>query len=97
MKTDIIKEIKIDGSGRLCIFPEKEKFTQIYRLAVEVHWDNEKLFLYSPKPREWSYLDWYNHITSLVRIDYGIDLLLTANTTWINIPSTLKEEIIAMS
>ena len=48
MKTDFIKEIKIDESGRLCIFPEKEKFTLIYRSAAEVHWDNDHLFLYSP-------------------------------------------------
>jgi hypothetical protein len=37
MKTDFIKEIKIDESGRLCIFPEKEKFALIYRSAAEVH------------------------------------------------------------
>jgi hypothetical protein len=38
MKTDYIKEIRIDSSGRLCIYPEKEKFTWVWRTATEVHW-----------------------------------------------------------
>lgn len=93
MKTDQIKEIEIDDSGRLCIFPEKEKFTMIYRTATEVHWDNEKLFLYSPKPRDWSYFDWYKHIINVVN-DCGCTLLLTKETVWTNISSSLKEQIV---
>ncbi|WP_158798176.1 hypothetical protein [Pedobacter sp. L105] len=27
-------------------------------------WDNAKHFLYSPKPSEWSYYDWYRYILS---------------------------------
>jgi len=95
MKTDFIKRIEIDESGRLLIFPEKEIFTLIWRSATEVHWDQKHSFLYSPQPREWSYLDWYKHITSVVNNEYDIDLLLTPNTEWNNVPSSLKEQIIA--
>ena len=61
----------------------------IYREAAEVHWDNNKLFLYSPKPREWSYFDWYKHILKVA----NCNLLLTKNTVWTNIPLALKDQI----
>jgi hypothetical protein len=93
MKTDNIKEIRIDDLGRLCIFPKKEKFTMIYRSAAEVHWDNNDFFLYSPKPREWSYYDWYKQIINIVN-EYGCNLLLTNDTLYINIPDLLKQQII---
>jgi hypothetical protein len=93
MRIDIIKEIGIDDLGRLFITPEKERFTLIYRSAAEVHWDDSKSFLYSPKPREWTYLDWFNHIISVVKTDYGVDLYLTKNTLWIDIPELIKEQI----
>ena len=94
MKIDFSKEIKIDQTGRLCIFPEKDRFAMIYRLAKEVHWDNNGLFLFSPLPREWSYLDWYKHMLNVVN-ECNCNLLLTPNTAWTNISVELKEEILA--
>lgn len=93
MKNDFIKEIKIDQSGRLCIFPEKERFTQIFTLAKEVNWDNNQYFLYSPSPREWSYFEWYKHIASVTR-ECNVTLVLTSDIIWTNIPSALKDEIL---
>ena len=93
MKTDNIKEIKIDISGRLCIYPEQEEFTHIWRSATEVHWDIKNSFLYSPKPREWSYFDWYKHIISVAK-ECGWELFLTEDTIWINIPHSLKQQIL---
>ncbi|WP_316787692.1 hypothetical protein [Pedobacter frigoris] len=55
MKSDSITEIGIDSKERLYIIPENEQFTMIWRSASEVHWDENRLRLYSPKPREWSY------------------------------------------
>jgi hypothetical protein len=92
MKADNITEIKIDDLDRLCIFPEKEEFTLIWRSATEVHWDIENSFLYSPKPMEWSYFDWYRHIVSVAK-ECGCELLLTEDTIWINIPNSLKQQI----
>ncbi len=97
MKSDEIKEILIDESGRLRIYPSKEKFSMIWRSATEVHWDVEGSFLYSPKPREWSYFDWYKRILGSIKSEYGYILLLTKNTTWDNIPIYLKEEIVNYS
>ncbi len=93
MRNDDIVEIGIDKLERLCIRPKSERFTMIYRSAAEVHWDNAGLFLYSPKPREWTYLDWYMHITSLIKTDCDCQLKLTDETIWTNIDEFLKQEI----
>ena len=93
MKKDNILEIGIDDKERLLIKPEKERFTIIYRTATEVHWDNNGFFLYSPKPRDWTYFDWYKHITNVTEIECNCKLILTDKTRWINIPNELKEQI----
>ncbi len=90
---DIILKVEIDNSGLLHLTPEKSKFTLIYRTATEVHWDNDKKTLYSPKPRDWSYLDWFLHIIGVIKTEYQTELKLTDNTEWINIPTELKNKI----
>ena len=62
MKRDVIKKVEIDALDRLNISPEEQKFTQICRIATQVHWDPQNQTLYSPKPTDWTYVDWYNHI-----------------------------------
>ena len=93
MEQDKITKIEIDDSGRLHLKPEKFKFTLIYRTSTEVHWDNKKLTLYSPKPRDRSYLDWYRHITGVAETECSVKLELTDRTAWINIPIELRNEI----
>jgi hypothetical protein len=93
MRTDIITEIGIDELERLYIKPKEEKFTLIYRTATEVHWNNEKCFLYSPKPKDWNYLDWYKHIKKVVETECNCKLTLTEDTMWKNINAELRTEI----
>jgi len=97
MIADNIIQISIDNSGRLCIFPATQKFVLIYRSATEVHWDNQQCCLYSPKPREWNYHDWFTHITKVIRDECSCELLITAETVWLNIPEKLKQQIIRQS
>lgn len=94
MTSDTILKIGIDGEGRLFIKPDKERFDLIYRTATEVHWDNSGLFLYSPKPREWTYLEWFIHITNVTETECNCKLVLTERTIWINIADDLKRQII---
>ena len=65
----------------------------IYRSASEVNWDKDGMFLYSPKPREWTYFEWYKHIISLIQTDCECQLVLTPETKWINIDNELKWQI----
>jgi len=55
MDIDSIAEIAIDDDGRLCVRPATVVLPYIWREAMQVHWDDRKGLLYSPKPREWSY------------------------------------------
>jgi hypothetical protein len=94
MEIDNILEIGIDNVGRLYIKPETENFSMIYRLATEVHWDNNGSFLYSPKPREWSYFDWFKHMILVVNTECGVTLKVKADTIWTSIHEPLKTEIL---
>ena len=93
MKTDNIIEIGINNNEGLYIKPELSKFPYMYREALEVHWDEKENYLYSPKPRKWSYLDWYNHMHDAAKIQ-SYKLLITQKTNWVNIPENLKQEIL---
>ena len=92
--TDKILEIGIDDKERLFIKPGRERFTLIYRTATEVHWDNNGLFLYSPKPREWTYFDWFRQITGVTETECSCKLILTDETKWTNISDELQRKII---
>lgn len=94
MTIDSISEIGIDNEERLYIKPSTSQFLYIYRLAVEVNWDSSKKILYSPKPRDWTYIKWYNHIIATA-IEYGCQLQLTKKTEWVNIPDELKTGILS--
>jgi hypothetical protein len=93
-RQDEIVEVGIDKDERLFIRPKNERFTLIYRTATEVHWDEKELFLYSPKPREWSYLDWFRHIIEVADKECNSKLVLTHRTIWTNIENELKKQII---
>jgi hypothetical protein len=93
LERDSIVQIEIDNLGQLHLKPERSKFTLIYRSATEVHWDVNKMTLYSPKPRDWSYLKWYLHILSVIKTECSVLLELTNKTEWVNIGVELRAEI----
>lgn len=93
MEIDEISEIGIDNKERLYIKPVTKQFFLIYRTATEVHWDQKGLFLYSPKPREWTYFDWYKYIITLAKNECNCKLVWTDRTLWVDITDDLKREI----
>ena len=93
MNSDTVEEIGIDSEERLYLKPLSVKFQYIYREAMEVNWCDENNFLYSPKPREWSYLDWYKQIIKAAK-EQSCNLQITNQTKWVNIPEKLKNEIL---
>jgi hypothetical protein len=94
MNLEYIFEVGIDEQHRLYIRPEKQSFEYIYRAAAEVGWDNKEKILFSPKPRERSYHDWYRHIIDIVKDEYGTELRLTEQTKWKNVSEELRSQII---
>jgi len=93
MENDNILEIGINSNEGLYIKPTLLKFPYMYREAMEVHWDEKENYLYGPKPRKWSYLDWYKQIQAAAKEQSG-NLLITKETGWVNIPESLKLEIL---
>lgn len=93
MTIEKIIEVGIDGKGRLYIKPETQNFEFIWRDASEVGWDNKEKVLYSPKPKDWTYFDWYRQIIMATKGEYGYQLTLTDQTQWTNISDELKEQI----
>lgn len=93
MKKDKILYIKINKEGQMHIKPESSEFHMIYRSASGVHWNNDSKTLYTAKPKDWSYFDWYKHIMAIAQGDNYCKLEITAETEWINISNDLKKEI----
>ncbi len=93
MKKDLISEISIIEK-KLTIRPQHETFEYIYRAAMEVNWNVENKVLYSPVPRDWTYIDWFKQIHSAVLDEYGCFLEISKNTIWNNISENLKADIL---
>src|SRR4051812_45591496 len=92
MTTDSIAEVGIDEQERLYIRPDTATFPFIYREAVEVHWEPNRHHLHSPKPREWTYLQCFQHIISAAALQ-SYELRITPSTAWNNSPAELSAEI----
>jgi hypothetical protein len=92
MAIDEIVEVQIDESGKLLVRPQNA-YPYIYRAAMEVGWDPDNCSLFSPKPREWSYLRWFQQIIAAVLDEHRVRLLVTPQTTWTNVPDGLRAEI----
>ena len=97
MKSDTIAEVSIDTSGRLHVRPKHEEFSQVWRAAMEVSWSEDSSTLYSPPPREWSYVDWYRQIVAAAKDEYGCTLLLIPETSWVNVPADVQQSVIAVA
>lgn len=93
MEHDQIIEVGIDSKERLYVKPAKMKSPYMYREAVEVNWSESNSCLYSPKPRSWTYLEWYIHILGAAKLQ-ACELHLTDKTIWNNVSTQLKNEIL---
>lgn len=90
MKTDAIEAIGIDHRGSLWLRPSTSTFPYIYREAMEVQWDAARSSLYSPTPRDWSYVEWFARIRAAAR-EHGVDLVLVAATRWHGVDPDLQK------
>lgn len=93
MTHDEIAEVEIDGIGQLRVKPVHATFPYIYREGMEVHWDPTCKVLYSPKPREWTYLRWFEPIL-VAAAQQDCQLQLSAGTRWLNVDRTIRNEIL---
>ena len=47
----------------------------------------------SPKPKKWSYFEWYMQIMKAAK-EQGSELITNNKTKWVNISEALKSEIV---
>jgi hypothetical protein len=92
VERDTIAEIALDDAGQLHVVPSAHAFNQVYREALEVHWNASRRSLHSPRPRQWSYPRWFQQIRLAAR-EQGCDLRLGADTRWVNVAPSLQAEI----
>ena len=55
-----------------------------------VGWDEKEKRLFSPKPKEWTYVDWFTQIIWAAADEYGIWLRLTPDTVWLGVSDELR-------
>jgi len=94
MDIDHIEAIGINEQRQLYIKPCTKQFTLIWRSATQVHWNDKERYIYSPKPTEWSYMDWYKHLVMVIANEYNCKLIVVDDTLWHNVNDELKEQII---
>jgi Integron Cassette Protein Hfx_Cass5 len=93
MVIEDIVEVRIDAEGKLVVRPQVSSFPFIYRAAMEVGWDPDNRTLFSPGPRELSYLQWFRQIVAAALDEYGVRLVITPQTAWADAPDALRAEI----
>jgi Integron Cassette Protein Hfx_Cass5 len=59
MKSDAIVAVELDGECKLHLFPATQEFPYMHLEGIEVHWDERRNSLYGPRPRQWSYAQWF--------------------------------------
>lgn len=97
MERDAISEIGIDDKGQLYVMPETKAFPLIYREAMEVHWNENEKYLFTPSPPRAQLATpiwWFQRVLAATR-EQACELAIIPETKWHNVPVKLKEEIIA--
>ena len=92
MTTDFIAEVGIDEKRQLFARPSTATFPYIYREAVDIHWEPKRRYLHATKPRDWSYLECFQHIIGAAALQ-SCDLRLAPSTVWSSIPADLRTQI----
>jgi hypothetical protein len=91
MISDLINEIGIDEERRIYLQPHQTNFPQIYREGIDLHWEPLTRRLRSSVPRDWSYLQWFQHLVT----GSGVDFTLSPSVTFTAVPDDLRELIVS--
>ena len=98
MEQETIIRIEVLDTEELLIVLEgqgKPAYQFVYREAAGVYWDKKRHGFTSTPIREWSCSQWFIHIVGVVRSALGVDLVLSPDLTWRNVPEQQKAEILS--
>jgi hypothetical protein len=94
-----IAQVEVAASGLLHVkpsVPDSEGFEHIYRTATGVRWLKDQRALAPARVVELSLAQWFAEIVAAAASEYGVRLLLTPETKWVNVPELLRSEIEAV-
>jgi len=96
MSEEIINKVRVLDSGKLLLALKsggKDSYQFIYREAAGVYWEKDLKGFISTKPNKWSYSEWFSHMVDVAK-QIGIDLKLSGETDWHEVPEKEKEQIL---
>ena len=97
MEREIINHISITEAGELFLSLEsggREMYQYIYREAAGVYWDQQMKGFKSTPLRDWLCSHGFLHIVNVVKSGLSIELILSPDTRWIDIPQGEINEIL---
>ena len=97
MDTEIINEVGVTDKNELLLKISgngKPIYQYIYREAAGVHWDQNLNGFKSIPLKEWGCSKWFSHIVGVVRSSLDVELKLSRDAAWKNVPENEKAEII---
>lgn len=100
MVIEKISTIEILESGEMLILLEgggKPMYQYIYREAAEIRWDNDIKGFKAPATRKWNYSDRFKQIVNVIASGLEVNLKLSNDTNWVNVPVKTKTEICVLS
>lgn len=94
MRDELISEVTVDDAGRMLLKPASTLFDDLHTAgAWGFRWDEPTQSLAIPRPKEWTYRDWFEHVVKIIASQYGVHLRVGAQTQWTAVPLPVREEI----
>ncbi len=97
MDSETINKVEVIDTGELLLSLEgngKPMYQYIYREAAGIYWDEKQRGFKSTPLKDRSSTEWYSHIVSVVKTGLGIELRLSSQASWQNVPEQDKTQII---
>ncbi|MBI3283260.1 MAG: hypothetical protein HYZ65_00200, partial [Burkholderiales bacterium] len=97
---ETVSNIEIANGGGLLLRLAnggRPSYQYVYRAAAGVYWDQEQFAFKLAARTDDDYAKWFAHILKILEDEMGLQLRLSDEITWINIPDKVKEEILSIA
>lgn len=99
MIVETVSDIEIASGGELLLRLEnggQPSYQYVYRAAAGVYWDQEQYAFKFVARADDDYAKWFAHILKILEDEMGLQLRLSDEVMWINIPDKVKDEILGI-
>jgi hypothetical protein len=100
MIVETVSNIEIANGGELLLRLASEgrpAYQYVYRAAAGVYWDQDQYAFKLAARADDDYVNWFTHILKILEDEMGLQLRLSDEVTWINIPDKVKYEILGIA